>query len=185
MEFSQEQKRIAFRKLSKNIREFLFSEELSDTLITIGKKYSLLLDKVEVIESEVFLTVEGLQNASDFIPNIKTKLGVSEEIASNIGKDVNELIFVKIRSLIQNPSDETDTEKEEADKSLEKRETDTREGILAEIENDSVAHIEDTHKLLAPLSVSATQTTITEIPKPEPKKEEKKYTVDPYREPII
>lgn len=179
---STEQRREAFDKLSPEIKAFLCSDSFSETLKNIGSKHSLLLDKISGLEDEIFLAVMGLRSTTEFIENIVKTLELKQTTASKISEMVNDQVFVKIRSLIQNTPSEQEII---AGNISERKETDTREDILAEIENDvRPSPIEDTHKLLIPTAVSVSKTTLTELPKTEQKKEEKKYSIDPYREPI-
>ncbi|HVU06504.1 MAG TPA: hypothetical protein VHC46_10525 [Thermodesulfobacteriota bacterium] len=190
MEFTPEQKKEAFKKLPPILRNFMLSDDFTRDLSATGKDNSLLLDKLGLLEDEVFMVLYGLKQSADFVPSIEKRLAIAHEAAIRIGEQVNRTIFLKIREKMQEAdSAESQMPKEEAP-------SNDRDQILSEIENPAPA----VHP------ISAADQTIPGPAKPreivpEPSKDavskdfiaEKmkapvnmptKYASDPYREPL-
>lgn len=196
MEFTTEQEKKAFNSLSKEIRDFLLSDEFRETVMTLGKKYTLLLDKVEILERETLWIIYGLRSAKDFVENLGKHLGISNQQASEIARDVNDLVFIKIRHDLQTAQSATPDGAESA------RTDATREEILAEIENptpsahpitiptpetaSTVAHDFIGSKLTQTVTIPSQKATVSLQSPVTPAAPVKPvtYAADPYRESI-
>jgi len=159
------------------------------------------------------LVMIGLEPAEDFVNNLKSNLNIKEELAAAIANDINELIFDKIRRVMMDNSEkDTQTSEEKLDKdsilqeienptptfkpSTEKTEA---KDILPEIAPPQ-ALTEYTPTVLPKKSIIEQKLTEpTRIPPKEielstrripqtqntPTSLQKKYTTDPYKEPIV
>ena len=206
MDITREQRQIALKKLPQETRDFLFSDECIQAIESIGKKYNLLLDKVGELEDKIFLVIYGLIPANEFVGIIEAKLNLSEEDALRIGEEVNTLIFLKIRNILQDKPVES---LKEIAKIISVSEP-SRDSILAEIENptptihpisavdqtvagpalarevipetaSTVAHDFIGSKLTETVSLPSQKAAVT-LKTPEVKP--KSYAADPYREAI-
>ncbi|HVT75365.1 MAG TPA: hypothetical protein VHD69_03085 [Candidatus Paceibacterota bacterium] len=179
MDFTPEQKREAFKKLPEHVREFMLSDEFRADLSLIGKNNSLLLDKLGLLEDEIFMVLYGLKQSAMLIPGIEKRLGISSAVAAKIGDEVSKSIFLKIRERMQD-ADNTPVPVQE--KPLDERET-----ILSEIENP----IPTVHPISVkapaaaePAKDPATKSFVAEkLSAPVNKPAE--YATDPYREPLM
>ncbi|PIR69583.1 MAG: hypothetical protein COU47_02400 [Candidatus Niyogibacteria bacterium CG10_big_fil_rev_8_21_14_0_10_46_36] len=98
MNITPEEIQKRFKALPEALREAIFSAEISETLLAIGKKYNLPLDKVGELSTETSLVMLGVTHPNQYISNLQKVLGVERDIARNIAQEVNAQIFAKIRS---------------------------------------------------------------------------------------
>lgn len=188
MEFSREQEKKAFDSLSKEVRDYLFSDEYVEALSSIGKKHGLLLDKVDALERELLWVVYGLKQASSFPRSIQNALGTTEQAGEELAKDVSDAIFSNIRQTLKSGEEETVSEAHS--------DISDRDALLAEIESprqttqpvsserqENVAARDFIANRLTDNVTSTIQRASTP-PASQPVQKPKSYAVDPYREPI-
>jgi len=205
MEFTREQRQLALKNLSKETKDFLFSEECIESVQQIGKSHGLLLDKLGILEDAIFLVAYGLIPSAKFVGVIQSKLGLSKDEAFKIGDEVNTSVFLKIR-IISQQTKGPEANVEEAFSTPEPN----RDSILAEIENptpsvhpitvadapvsgpamtreivtetkETVAHDFIGSKLTETVALPSQKASVT-LKTPEVKP--KTYSADPYREAI-
>ena len=123
-----------FEKLPADIQQAILDSDLSEKLQQITKKNKLMIDQAGGLQTETILVLLGLQPLGDYINNIKENVGLSDEVAKEIAKDVDALIFKDIReslkeinSVFSSP-DDTIEEKNVADPLK-------RESLISGIEN--------------------------------------------------
>ena len=95
------QLREKYLKLPPDLKDALFSEQVTDAIGAIGKKYSLLIDKVGILADETGAVMLGVTHPKDFIANLSQKLGVDRETARKIAEDINQQIFQKVRESLR------------------------------------------------------------------------------------
>ncbi|HEU5114503.1 MAG TPA: hypothetical protein VFT82_01920 [Candidatus Paceibacterota bacterium] len=225
MEFTRDQRKEAIQALPEAAREFVYSDEFSTQLNQIGKDNGLLIDKIGILDDEIFLAVCGLKPVANFIDNITKSLGIGSAAAQKIGDDVNRTIFLKIREKMGEPGEmktnnpapvaaPTPEVAPPTPAEVSMPEVPAKEDILAEIENptptvhpisaadqtlpgpaiprqvfpepakDPVSKEFVAGKLTESVAMPTQKAVPTPNPAPAPAPAQKKYSVDPYREPI-
>lgn len=126
----------------------------------IGKKYSLHIDQIGVLENQTFIIMLGLDNPDSFTVNLASEAGISSLTAGQISLEVNDTIFKPIRTELQKIEAEEITEEEHPSK----------ESVLDGIENPTPAvHAHEAFQPLASqLAMPAPLDTGTPTPKPAP-----------------
>jgi len=97
MNYSLEQLRSAHKKLPQNIKDAIDSVDSTEIMLDLRKKHSLTIEQMGYIADETGFAMLGLTHPKDFVGNIKSKLGVSDEIAKDITKEINDEIFAPIK----------------------------------------------------------------------------------------
>src|SRR3989338_8270415 len=202
--YNTQQIRGIYSKLPNDIKEAIFSVDVSDKIIDIGKKHKLAVDKIGIIGNETSRVMLGVTHPNEFIGNLTERLEVDKEKARAIAGEINEQVFKKVRESlrkIHNMRDEAEEEKV-ADVGLwvpNITEIVNRSDILKEIEKDHSQEnlVPDIMKgdtntfeekmkegvLIAPVEEKR---YVEESAKmallPEPEKSKKYQGFDPYRE---
>lgn len=101
MELTREQLHELLKKLPQDMQDAIFSSEVAEILLSLGKKYGLSLDKVGELSDETENIILGLSHPRDFIPALEKSLGVNREIARQIAQEVNTLVFSRIRESLK------------------------------------------------------------------------------------
>lgn len=117
MRISQEETQKRFKQLPESLREAIFSAEITETLIAIGKKYGLGLDKVGDLSTETNLVMLGVTHPNQYISSLQQTLGIERDVARNIAQEVNTQVFAKIREELRKLHDIKDEEKTETPQS--------------------------------------------------------------------
>ena len=89
------------KKIPPDLVDAIFSEDIAETILSIGKKYGLLIDKVGELGSATNHVILGALHPKDFIPTLEQVLGVDRETAKKIAQEVNTEIFAKIRESLR------------------------------------------------------------------------------------
>ncbi len=87
--------------LPQDVQDAFFSDSVSQSILDIGKKYGLTVDKIGELGGEVSNVMFGITPTTDFIKNLSDRLGVDKEKAKNIAEDVNQKIFQSIRASLR------------------------------------------------------------------------------------
>lgn len=85
------------RALPPHVKEALVHVDIPKQLIEISRIHNLRTDQSGTLETEIALTILGLNPTNVFAENITRHVGVSKDIANAIASDVNERIFKAIR----------------------------------------------------------------------------------------
>lgn len=101
MKYTNEQINTIYRSLPLDVREVIASVEYMDKVQAIGKKYKLMIDKTGTLSEETGFVLMGLTPSKDFAKNIRERLEVSEDVAVNIVKEINEQIFFAVRESLK------------------------------------------------------------------------------------
>ena len=204
--YNTQQIRGIYSKLPNDIKEAIFSVDVSDKIIDIGKKHKLAVDKIGIIGNETSRVMLGVTHPNEFIGNLTERLEVDKEKARAIAGEINEQVFKKVRESlrkIHNMRDEAEEEKvADVGHSVSNiTEIVNRSDILKEIEKDHSQEnlVPDIMKgdtnpfeekmkegvLIAPVEEKhyieeSAKTALL----PEPEKPKKYQGFDPYKEPI-
>jgi len=202
--YNTQQIRGIYSKLPNDIKEAIFSVDVSDKIIDIGKKHKLAVDKIGIIGNETSRVMLGVTHPNEFIGNLTERLEVDKEKARAIAGEINEQVFKKVRESlrkIHNMRDEAEEQKvADVGHSVSNiTEIVNRSDILKEIEKDHSQEnlVPDIMKgdtnpfeekmkegvLIAPVEEKR---YVEESAKmallPEPEKSKKYQGFDPYRE---
>jgi len=90
-----------FNELPEDLKDALFADEVSSSILEIGKSHGLMLDKVGELSDETGLVMLGITPTSDFIKNLSERLGVAKEKAKAIAEDINQKVFQQVRASLR------------------------------------------------------------------------------------
>lgn len=96
-EFLEEQ----YTKISEDLREALSSVEIIKSIELISKTNGLMLDQAEELADHIGLIVLGLERTESFNETIAKKLNINKEKADIITRQVNDLVFLKVRESLK------------------------------------------------------------------------------------
>src|SRR3989338_3925454 len=99
--YNTQQIRGIYSKLLNDIKEAIFSVDVSDKIIDIGKKHKLAVDKIGIIGNETSRVMLGVTHPNEFISNLTERLEVDKEKARAIAQEINEQIFKKVRDSLR------------------------------------------------------------------------------------
>ncbi|OGC80366.1 hypothetical protein A2943_01235 [Candidatus Adlerbacteria bacterium RIFCSPLOWO2_01_FULL_51_16] len=96
---SETQKQIEERlgELPEDVRLAILSADFEKKVQTVGAKYNLHIDQLEVLGDETMLIMLGFADPSTFAANIEKQVRVSTDQAHKIGAEITEQIFLPIR----------------------------------------------------------------------------------------
>ncbi|MCC7004964.1 hypothetical protein IT397_03550, partial [Candidatus Nomurabacteria bacterium] len=125
-----------FDSLPEDIRSAISSADTGEALRTIGVKYKLHFDKIDTLVDEVGLVLFGVNKSSELKENIRKSTGLDENTLNSLVKDIDDLIFSKIKkSLVNMESGENKVETVEIPVQNVKENIPDKNQILHEIEN--------------------------------------------------
>ena len=90
-----------FEALPESIQEVILSSDYENTLIEIGKQHQLNVEQMGVLERETTMTMMGLTPTKDFEIELIRELTMDKEKVSQIVKEIDEKVFLKIRDLLK------------------------------------------------------------------------------------
>lgn len=181
------------QKLPKEIKDFVFDKTWHERTEEVAKKYALTPEQTEALLDATVLVLIGLEKPGDFLKNIIADLNISELLAEQIIEDLESRVFdLALKAVIKN-------EKAEGTEPAGERIPEIRPVNLPIQSkppvkgNDLLQRQAEMDKLVSE-SVGSTPepkkpSTVPRFTAPPEKKVEdnplvKKYTVDPYREPL-
>lgn len=199
--------------LPEEIRSLILSSDFYEKIKSIGEKYNLHIDQTGELERETRMILAGLSRSKDFVDRIIFKLEIEKGQAEEIATEINTQIFQSIRSALQKVQEETEPDLDAMPEPPLEPEIDrgsmNRADILNGIENPQTTstrpinvleqsgsnqHANGDDMVDRMLTGTVTQPIVTETragnpsaPTPAPTTAPnpiKKYSADPYREPI-
>jgi len=99
MKFNLSQRKAANQKLSPEAREFASSYEVVDFVSNLSQKYALDDEQNDLLDTEVYVTLLGLQTINDCGVSVE-KITLNKDSAANILKDLIEGVFSKLETII-------------------------------------------------------------------------------------
>jgi hypothetical protein len=90
-----------FDSLPKMVQDVILSSDYENSLLEIGKQYQLNVEQLGMLEQETTLTMMGLTPLKDFETELIHQLNVDKEKGSQIVKDIDEKVFLRIRDLLK------------------------------------------------------------------------------------
>jgi len=167
MEFQEILKK-QLNNVPPQVKQYLQSAAYPQIMRSVIEKYGMHLDTAKKVETETTLLLIGLVSPSEYEKKLVDQAGVTEEQAKDIAKDMNEKVFKPIVQSYKTPAPEPIPNVFADEPAVQT----PREEVAAPIQEAEVPEV--------PIQIPV------ETP-PEPvaeKKIEKKYAIDPYREPI-
>lgn len=174
-EYSRQQLNGTFKQLPMPVKTVITSEETAETIDQIGTKFNLHIDEKGKLGSELGLMLMGLRSPQDFATALKTKIGISDEVTRQIVGEVNTQIFIPLKEQMQ----ASGIKPIEPQVETAPPEPKQIPNIFAD-EPATQAPKEEA----VPVEEPEIPTQIPVQAPTEEKKIEKKYAIDPYREPI-
>ncbi len=101
MTYTQEQIDAQYQKLPNAIKHVIFDVATAEKIFDTGQKYGLHIDQVGILADEVTYIMLGLTPASQFPQELQQKIGVGAGVATALGQDLNQAIFLPIREAMQ------------------------------------------------------------------------------------
>lgn len=100
-ELSQQDLNKKIKSLPKDLRDAFFSEEVSETILEIGKKFGLRIDKVGEFGDETSSVMIGLTPPKDYIKNLAARLEMDPIKIREIAEEVNKKVFQPVRESLK------------------------------------------------------------------------------------
>lgn len=100
MNITGEQVRDAYAQAPEEVRRTFASDETTNTIIAIQKRYQLHVDVSGVLGKQVGWLLLGLMSPMEFLGGL-VDAGVSGDVAKAIVTDINEQIFAPLRARMQ------------------------------------------------------------------------------------
>jgi hypothetical protein len=97
-----------FQKLPKVVQDAIESADVEAHLRELANKHQLHVDKWEILQNEVQLTLLGVKPPSDLAGNLASELQVAPDVAEALAKDVSETVFEPIREELERELDHPD-----------------------------------------------------------------------------
>ncbi len=99
-EITLNKKREVYKRLPKELSEFMSSQESIEKTNAIAKKFSLTEEQDFVVDEEISLVLMGLQTKDDMILNLQQKAGLGKNKSVEIFIEAENTIFQKYRQWI-------------------------------------------------------------------------------------
>ena len=125
MKYSAEQVMERFESLPDDLKIALTSEEVDASIQSVAKKHFLHIDQTGELADETGLVMLGLTKTDEYISNLKERLGVPQQKASEIAKDIDEKVLRPIKASLIATS-ERSTERIWSNRSKKKSLTESR-----------------------------------------------------------
>ncbi len=86
-----------FDALPQHLKDYVYSTEMSKVIQTIAAKHSLHIDQAGELEAETAAAMMGVTKVEELEENLASALELDAQKAAAVTKDINEMLFVKIR----------------------------------------------------------------------------------------
>lgn len=101
--FTPEEAQKKYDALPTEIKSLLYTPEVTSIIQKVGEKNKLHFDQMGVLELETSSVMLGFTDTADYEQIIAEKLNVDAKKAAEIVKDINDMLFVKIRNSLKIP----------------------------------------------------------------------------------
>jgi hypothetical protein len=194
--YTNEEVNKKYDSLPEEIKDFLYSFEMTSIITKVGEKNALHIDQMDRLNTETGYVMMGLTETKDFPAIIADDLQIDAAKAQAVAKDIEEMLFSKIRDAMkQAPAPASKPPLREvlptASSSLPATPAPTSVEIPPKIEK---IEVKPSDMMLAEPTVAQTPEIAIQTqdiapaapptaPKTEPPKPQD-YKADPYREPV-
>jgi|SRR5665213_719383 len=90
-----------FKQLPQVVQDAINSADVEKRMRSLADTQKLHLDQWEALENEVMLALLGFQPVEDLEKNIKSEVGVSDEVAASLSAEVSKIVFEPIRQELE------------------------------------------------------------------------------------
>ena len=101
------------KQLPRVVQDSIKSADVEKRLRGLADTHKLHLDQWQTLENEVMLTLLGFQPVEDLQQNIKSEVGVSDEIAAALAADISKGVFEPIRQELERELEHPDAKAKE------------------------------------------------------------------------
>ncbi len=98
---TQQELREKIKTLPPDLTDAVFSPDVTEVLLSIAKKYGLMVDKIGELSSATNHVMLGVLHPKEYISTLEEVLAVDRETAKKIAGEVNAEIFAKIRESLK------------------------------------------------------------------------------------
>src|SRR5580692_2611988 len=99
-----------FKELPKVVQDAITSADVEQRMRALADTQKLHLDQWEALENEVMLALLGFQPVEDLQKNIKSEVGVSEEVAKILTAEISKIVFEPIRGELERQLENPDAQ---------------------------------------------------------------------------
>ncbi len=90
-----------YLELPADVQNALFAKKTSDTILEVGKKHSITIEKIGELADETGLVMLGITPPGEYIKNLVRRLDVEQEKARAIAEDINQKVFSPVRESLK------------------------------------------------------------------------------------
>jgi hypothetical protein len=90
-----------FKQLPKVVQDAITSADVEQRMRALADTQKLHLDQWEALENEVMLALLGFQPIEDLQKNIKSEVGVTDEMAKTLTEEVSKIVFEPVRQELE------------------------------------------------------------------------------------
>ena len=101
MDYTPEQLEEKFDMLPENVRKTLNSVDVEKHILSIGRSHKLHVDILDELADETGLVMLGLTHPRNYVEHLRERLGISNDEAVSLARDVNAQIFSPIREALK------------------------------------------------------------------------------------
>jgi len=167
-----------FAQLPKVVQEAITSADVEKRMRELAETQKLHLDQWESLENEVQLTLLGVQPIEDLQKNIKSEVGVTDEIAKSLTEEISKIVFEPVRQELERQLEHPEA-KAEALSGVEQ----ARKDVLGTETTAAAPVAAPATPPPAPNDAKAVRAPVSETYKPgQASTERKEVHEDPYRE---
>lgn len=83
--------------LPEDVRKLVYSTDMDAIVQEIGRKHALHIDQLEALEAEAAAAMIGMTDPAELTENITDALNLDQQKGMSVAKDVNDMLFAKIR----------------------------------------------------------------------------------------
>jgi|GEM_PF-3403182 hypothetical protein len=112
--YSPEEIKKKFASLPSDIKTLVYSADMLTVLKQVAEKYHLHIDKIEILEGETADVMTGFSAPNKFVDNLVENLGIDKTKAEGIAKDIDEMLFSKIRDAMKKAYEQSTTAPEKS-----------------------------------------------------------------------
>jgi len=90
-----------YRALPQDIKDALYAIDTTEAIQTVSKAYGLHIDQMGMLSNAIGQVLLGALHPRDFTKRIKVDLGIDEQKAATLTREVNLSVFTKIRESLK------------------------------------------------------------------------------------
>lgn len=99
--YTEEELEERYQKLPEVLKDAMTSAEVSGTMVSIGKKFGLTLEKIGFMAEEAGYVMLGLIRPQEFIGKLAEALEISRDRAAALAQEINHQVFAPIREALK------------------------------------------------------------------------------------